>query len=177
MGNFAAPGANMPLRGTSNVSANFEASDVTTSMSESSELATEHPAVVATAGMHADFMEAYNAHTSREDVGTLAEKYAILCDSYLAKVIKVTQSIGYCKDEPEWMEAIACQTLLTEERDTWKLMGALLRDRLKADEFMEQRGDSTIFVDGSREGSDREIVKAFMARDSFVRQAQLVVDW
>ncbi|KAL3175118.1 hypothetical protein MRX96_040512 [Rhipicephalus microplus] len=72
---------------------------------------------------------------------------------------------------------MACRTLLTEERNTWKLTGALLRDRLKADEFIEERGDSTMFVDRSREGSDKEIVEALMARDSFTRQAQLVVDW
>ncbi|KAH7955228.1 hypothetical protein HPB51_028174 [Rhipicephalus microplus] len=34
-----------------------------------------------------------------------------------------------------------------------------------------------MFVDGSREGSDRKIVEALMARDCFTRQAQLVVDW
>ncbi|KAL3224188.1 hypothetical protein MRX96_026768 [Rhipicephalus microplus] len=156
MANFAAPGANRPLRGTSNVSADFEAADVTTSICASSELATEHPAVVATAGMHTEFMEAYNAYTSGEDVVTLAEKYASLCESYLAKVIEVTESIGYCKDEPAWMEAMACRTLLTEERNTWKLTGALLCDRLKADEFMEERGHNTMFVDGYREDSDRE---------------------
>ncbi|KAL3224179.1 hypothetical protein MRX96_026760 [Rhipicephalus microplus] len=72
---------------------------------------------------------------------------------------------------------MACQTLLTEERNTWKLTGAFLRDHLKADKFMEERGHNTMFVDGSREGSDRKIVEALMARDSFTRQAQLVVDW
>ncbi|XP_075741240.1 nuclear pore complex protein Nup107-like [Rhipicephalus microplus] len=127
--------------------------------------------------MHTEFMEAYNAYTSGEDVVTLAEKYASLCESYLAKVIEVTESIGYCKDVPAWMEAIACRTLLTEERNTWKLTGALLCDRLNADEFMEERGHNTMFVDGYREDSDREIVEALMARDSFVGQAQLVVDW
>ncbi|KAL3224167.1 hypothetical protein MRX96_026748 [Rhipicephalus microplus] len=177
MEDFATPGGSRPLRGTGNVSANFEAANVATSVSASSELAIEHPAVVATAGMHTDYMEAYKAHSSSEDVATLVEKYASLCDSYLAKVIDVTESLVYHKDEPAWMEAIACRTLLTEERNTWKLTGALLRDRLKADKFMEERGYSTMFVDGPREGSDREIVEALMAKDSFVRQAQLVVDW
>ncbi|KAL3224176.1 hypothetical protein MRX96_026757 [Rhipicephalus microplus] len=66
---------------------------------------------------------------------------------------------------------------LTEKQDPWKLTGALLHDRLKADEFMEERGNRTMFVDGSREGSDRKIVEALMARDCFTCQAQLVVDW
>ncbi|KAL3224171.1 hypothetical protein MRX96_026752 [Rhipicephalus microplus] len=112
---FATPGGSRPLRGTSNVSTNFEAANVATSISASSELATEHPAVVPTAGMHTDFMEAYKAHSSSEDVATLVEKHASLCDSYLAKVIEVTESIVYRKDEPAWIEVMACRTLLTEE--------------------------------------------------------------
>ncbi|XP_075741226.1 nuclear pore complex protein Nup107-like [Rhipicephalus microplus] len=91
--------------------------------------------------------------------------------------MKVTESLVSRNATPERIEAIACQTLLTEERDTWKLTGALLRDRLKANEFMEERGNRTMFVDRSREGSDRKIVEALMAKDSFTRQAQLVVDW
>ncbi|XP_075732751.1 nuclear pore complex protein Nup107-like [Rhipicephalus microplus] len=176
MADFAAPGASRPLRGPGNVSANFEAADVT-AFNAPLMLVTEHPTAVATAGIYADFMEAYNAHTSSEDVVTLVEKYASLCDSYLAEVMKVTESLVSRKAERAWVEAMACQTLLTEERNTWKLTGALLRDHLKADEFMEERGHNTMFVEASREGSDREIVEALMARDSFTRQAQLVVEW
>ncbi|KAL3175121.1 hypothetical protein MRX96_040515 [Rhipicephalus microplus] len=176
MADFTTPGGRRPLRGTGNVSANLKAADMTT-LSASIVLATENPAAVVTATIYMDFMKAYNAHTSREDVVTLVEKYASLCDSYLAEVMKVTESLVSRKATPAWIEAIACQTLLTDERDTWKLTGALLHDRLKADEFMEERGNRTMFVDGSREGSDRKIVEALMARDSFTRQAQLVVDW
>ncbi|KAL1422868.1 hypothetical protein MTO96_000447 [Rhipicephalus appendiculatus] len=75
------------------------------------------------------------------------------------------------------METMASQTLLTEERNTSKLTGALLRDHLKADEFMEEGSDDTMFVDGTREASDREVVDALMVRDSLARQAQLVIDW
>ncbi|KAL3175125.1 hypothetical protein MRX96_040519 [Rhipicephalus microplus] len=176
MADFTTPGGRTPLRGTGNVSANLEAADMTT-FSAPIVLATENPAAVVTAGIYTDFMIAYNTHTSREDVVTLVEKYASLCDSYLAEVMKATESLVSHKALPAWIEAIACQTLLTEERDTWKLTGALLSDRLKADEFMKERGNRTMFVDGSREGSDRKIVEALMARDSFTRQAQLVVDW
>ncbi|KAH7938626.1 hypothetical protein MRX96_019098 [Rhipicephalus microplus] len=140
-------------------------------------LVTKHPAVIATAGIYADFMEAYKAHTISKDIFKLIDKYASLCDSYLAKVREVTESMISSKDEPVWMEAMACQTLLTEERNTWKLTGALLRDRLKADQFIGESGDNTIFFPGSREVSDKEIVEALIARDSFTRQAILVVDW
>uniref|UniRef100_L7M2T4 Nuclear pore complex protein n=1 Tax=Rhipicephalus pulchellus TaxID=72859 RepID=L7M2T4_RHIPC len=174
IGDFATPGGSRPSRGGGSVSANFEAADMTAF--SASALATEHPAVVATAGIYADFMEAYKAHRSSQDALTLIEKYANLCDSYLAKVRKVTERMVSRKGEQVWMEAMACQTVLTEERNTWKLTGALLRDRFKVDEFMEE-GDDTMFVDGTREASDREIVDALMARDSFARQAQLVVDW
>ncbi|KAL3223958.1 hypothetical protein MRX96_027030 [Rhipicephalus microplus] len=172
---FATPGGSRASRGGGNVSANFEAADMTAF--SASALATEHPAVVATAGIYSDFMEAFQAHRSSQDVLTLIEKYATLCDSYLGKVRKVTERMVSRKGEQVWMEAMACQTLLTEERNTWKLTGALLRDRLKADEIMEEGGDDTMFVDGTREASDREVVDALMARDSFARQAQLVVDW
>lgn len=172
---FATPGGSRASRGGGNVSANFEAADMTAF--SASALATEHPAVVATAGIYSDFMEAFQAHRSSQDVLTLIEKYATLCDSYLGKVRKVTERMVSRKGEQVWMEAMACQTLLTEERNTWKLTGALLRDRLKADEIMEEGGDDTMFVDGTREASDREVVDALMVRDSFARQAQLVVDW
>ncbi|KAH8025832.1 hypothetical protein HPB51_012154 [Rhipicephalus microplus] len=176
MEDFTTPDGRRPLRGTGNVSTNLEAADITT-FSASIVLATENPAAVVTAGIYTDFMKAYNAHTSREDVVTLVEKYASLCDSYLAEVMKVTESLVSRKATPARIEAIACQTFLTEERDTWKLTGALLHDRLKANEFMEERGNRTMFVDRSCEGSDRKIVEALMAKDSFTRQAQLVVDW
>ncbi|KAL3175127.1 hypothetical protein MRX96_040521 [Rhipicephalus microplus] len=69
---------------------------------------------------------------------------------------EVTENIVSRKAEPAWMEVMACQTLLTEERNPWKLTGALLRDHLKADEFMEERGHNTMFVEASREGSERQ---------------------
>ncbi|KAL1433228.1 hypothetical protein MTO96_012813 [Rhipicephalus appendiculatus] len=175
MGDFATPGGSDPSRRGGNVSANLELADMTAF--SASPLPTEHPAVVATAGIYTDFMEAYKAHRSSQDAITLIEKYVNLCDSYLAKVRKVTESMVSRKGEQVWIEAMACQTLLAEERNTWMLTGALLRDRLKAGEFMEQSSDDTIFVDRTREASDREVVDALMARDSFARQAQLVVDW
>ncbi|KAL1468165.1 hypothetical protein MTO96_025624 [Rhipicephalus appendiculatus] len=75
------------------------------------------------------------------------------------------------------METMAYQTLLTEERNTWKRKDALLHDRLKADEVMEEGGDDTMFVDRNPEASDREVVDALIARDSFAHQAQKVVNW
>ncbi|KAL3242743.1 hypothetical protein MRX96_002510 [Rhipicephalus microplus] len=72
---------------------------------------------------------------------------------------------------------MTCQALLTDELNAWELTGALLCGRLKANDLMEEGDDNTIFVDGSREASDREIVESLMTRDSFTRQAQLVVDW
>ncbi|KAL3224178.1 hypothetical protein MRX96_026759 [Rhipicephalus microplus] len=86
MADFAAPDANRSLRGTGNVSANFDAADMTAS-NASLMLVTEHPTAFATAGIYTDFMEAYNAHTSSKEVVTLVEKYASLCDSYLAEVM------------------------------------------------------------------------------------------
>lgn len=171
---FATPGGRSSRAG--NVSANFEAADLTAF--SASALATEHPAVVATAGIYSDFMEAYKAHQSSQDVLVLLEKYENLCDNYLAKVRKVTERMVSRKGESVWTEAMVCQTLLTEERNTWKLTGALLRDRLKANQCMEEASDDdAMLVDGTREASDKEVVDALMARDTFVRQAQLVVDW
>ncbi|KAL3224173.1 hypothetical protein MRX96_026754 [Rhipicephalus microplus] len=92
MADFTTPGGRRALRGTGNVSANLKAADMTT-LSASIVLATENPAAVVTATIYMDFMKAYNAHTSREDVVTLVEKYASLCDSYLAEVMKVTESL------------------------------------------------------------------------------------
>ncbi|XP_037270553.2 nuclear pore complex protein Nup107 [Rhipicephalus microplus] len=175
MADFAAPGDSRPSRGTGNVSANFDATDMTAFTA--SVLATEHPAVIATAGLHADFMQAYIVHSTSQDVLTLIEKYASLCEGYLSKVRKVTEILASRKGQPVWMEAITCETLLTIELNTWMLTGSLLRDRLKADELMKEDADTTIFVDGSREASEWEIVEALMARDSFARRAQLVVDW
>lgn len=169
----ATPGGRLSRGG--NVSANFEVADLTAF--SASALATAHPAVVAAAGIYCDFMEAYRTHRSSQDVLVLLEKYASLCDTYIAKVRKVTERMVSRKGEPVWKEAMVCQTLLIEERNTWKLTGALLRDRLKADECMEEGCDDSMLVDGTREASDKEVVDALMARDSFARQAQLVVDW
>lgn len=163
VGRFSRPG---------NVSANFEAADMTAF--SASALATEHPAVAAMAGIYSEFMEAYRAHRGSQEVLTLLEKYETLCDKYLAKVRKVTERMAARKGEPVWDEAMSCLTLLTEERNTWKLTEVLLRDRLKMAERDE--GDDEM-LDGTRESSDKEIVDALMARDAFARQAQLVVDW
>ncbi|KAL3224172.1 hypothetical protein MRX96_026753 [Rhipicephalus microplus] len=176
MEDFTTPDGRRPLPGTDNVSAYLKAAIMTT-FSASIVLATESPAAVVTAGIYMDFMKAYNAHTSRKDVVTVVEKYASLCDSCLAEVMKVTESLVSRKATPARIEAIASQTLLTEKQDPWKLTGALRHNRLKAVEFMEERGKRTMFVVGNREGSDRKIVEALMARDCFTRQATLVVDW
>ncbi|KAL3224170.1 hypothetical protein MRX96_026751 [Rhipicephalus microplus] len=134
MEDFTTPDGRRPLRGTGNVNANFEAADMT-AFHASLMLVIEHPTAVATAGIYTDFMKAYNAHTSSKDVVTLVEKYASLCDSYLNKVMKLTESTVSRKAEPAWLEPMPCQTLLIEEQNTWKLTGALLCDHLKADEL------------------------------------------
>ncbi|KAL1429752.1 hypothetical protein MTO96_015782 [Rhipicephalus appendiculatus] len=71
--------------------------------SSASALATEIPVVVATAGRYSDFMEAYKAHRNSQDVLTLIEQYANLCDSYLDKVRKVTEGMVSRKGE-QFME-------------------------------------------------------------------------
>ncbi|KAH8031169.1 hypothetical protein HPB51_013535 [Rhipicephalus microplus] len=175
MADFATPGSGRTSRDTGNVSANFAAADMTAF--STLVLTTEHPAVIATAGIYANFSEAYKVHNDSQDVLTLIEKYASLCDSYLTKVREVTECIVSRKGEPVWMEAMACHILLTDERNTWKLMSVLLRDRLKAEVLTEEGGNNTILLDRALEASDRIIVEASTARNSFARQVQLVVDW
>ncbi|KAK8770663.1 hypothetical protein V5799_012875 [Amblyomma americanum] len=167
---FTTPSGRLSRPG--NVSANFEAADMTAF--SASALATEHPAVVVMVEIYSEFMEAYRAYRGSQEVLTLLEKYESICDKYLAKVRKVTERMAARKGEPVWNEAMSCLTLLTEERNTWKLTEVLLRDRLKMAESDERDDD---MLDGTRESSDRELVDALMARDAFARQAQLVVDW
>ncbi|KAL3242742.1 hypothetical protein MRX96_002509 [Rhipicephalus microplus] len=79
MADFITPGGSKPSCRTGNVSANFEAADMTAF--STSGLVTEHPALVATAGIQADFNEAYKVHSSKKDVLLVIKKYASLCDS------------------------------------------------------------------------------------------------
>lgn len=150
-----------------NASANLEASDMTAFSAFA--LSTEHPCVAAIVGIYSEFMDAYKAFGSSQDVLELLEKYESVCDEYLTKVKKVTDRMASRKGELAWDEAMACLTLLTEERNTWKLTGVLLRDRLNVT-LDDPMGAAC-------EASDREIVDALMTSDSLVRHAQLVVDW
>lgn len=154
-----------------NASANFEASDMTAF--SACALATEHPVVAAIVGINSEFMDAYKTFGSSQDVLELLEEYESVCDKYLTKVKKVTDRMASRKGERVWDEAMACLTLLTEERNTWKLTGVLLRDRLNVTAGL----DDPVRMDAACEASDKEIVDALMTSDSLVRHAQLVVDW
>lgn len=134
----------------------------------SSALASEHPALAATAGMYADFMEAYRSCQTENTVFSLLDDYEQLCEKYLRRLKKVADHASSKADH-----TIACMKLLTEERDTWQLTKILLRDRLEAEPGVEGMYVDTI----GRQTSDREVVNSLFSRDSVVRRAQMVVDW
>ncbi|CAN7997114.1 unnamed protein product [Ixodes hexagonus] len=163
------------LRRSVNASVNPATGDVTVFTATAS--TSEHPAVVATAGIYAEFMEAYQSYGSEHDILDLLDKYEALCDKYLAKLKKVAERVVTRTGDAVWNETQFCVALLTEERNTWQLTKVLLRDRL---ESIEQPDDDQMIVDGAggfKEASDRQIVDALYTRDAVVRRAQLVVDW
>lgn len=162
------------LRRSVNASANPGADDVTVFTANAT--ASEHPAVVATAGIYAEFMEAYQLYASEHDILDLLDRYKALCDKYLANLRKVAERMVTRMGDVVWNETQYCIFLLTEERNTWQLTKVLLGDRLESSEHSD---DEEMVVDGAsgKETSDRQIVEALYARDSLIRRAQLVVDW
>ncbi|XP_002399855.3 nuclear pore complex protein Nup107 [Ixodes scapularis] len=163
------------LRRSVNASANPGATDVT--LFTAAALGSEHPAVSATAGIYAEFMEAYHSYASEHDILDLLDKYEALCEKYLAKLKKVAERMLSRTGDAVWQETQSCLTLLTEERNTWQLTKVLLRDQLESVEQLDDEEQMTVDGVGGKETSDRQIVDALYAKDALIRRAQLVVDW
>ncbi|XP_064456145.1 nuclear pore complex protein Nup107-like [Ornithodoros turicata] len=143
------------------------AQDVDVTQFTGATLASEHPAVAATAGIYADFMEAYRSCPNDSPVDLL-DNYERICDTYLRRLQKVADHAP-----SKAGKAVACSKLLSEEKNTWQLTKILMRDRLEAEPDVE-----TMLMDTDvRKTSDKDIVDALFARDSAVRRAQMVVDW
>lgn len=132
------------------------------------------------------FLEARQNHPNLESIFELVNEYEQLCADYLEVMFGTTtinttntfddSSVSTHNRSHYHQTGSALpksmKHVLRRERDTWRLIRILYSDRTK-DEEMESINENIL----EKRLSDRQVIEEFYARDSIVRQMQLVVDW
>lgn len=114
------------------------------------------------------FLEVLQRRSSESEVFETVEDLIETLDEALGGIVKVTgQAAGGGRER----KVLAEESWLTVERDTWKLLFALYKDRLVVQKEELEVDDLPLV------NSERAIVEHLYAANANLREYQLIVDW
>lgn len=119
-----------------------------------------------------EFRDLYVEYSGEHEVFNLLLRYEEACSQgihYLTNIVKKAGSL-----QQKFLKTSKVLRELRAERDTWRLVRILFKDRLESEHIDEE--DALMDTLGKRL-SDKDIVDNFYQKNSFIRQCQLVVDW
>lgn len=153
------------LNGTfdGNVSERFTASNAT--LADNSVYAKLDPSTVKqkTNRLHDFFLEIAQSRTNEAEVFDTVHNMIQACSEIFDDIIR---SGGMTSDGKlfEW---------LNQERNTWKLLYCLYKDRLLNQQGMDDANDDDYFL----YASEKEIIEKLYEKNGNLREYQLIVDW
>lgn len=113
--------------------------------------------------LYSGFLNAFKCHASETEVFDVISELVLVCTEQLEHVFKQIQSGGPKKSTKiEW---------LIEERNVWRLIHCLYKDRLIVQNEQMDADDIPLTH------SEREVVERLYATNSNLREYQLIVDW
>lgn len=112
------------------------------------------------------FLEVLQRRSSEAEVFETVEDLIETLDEALNGIEKVTSQAAVGRER----KILAEESWLNVERDTWKLLFALYKDRLVFQQNMEM--DDLLLIN-----SERTIVEHLYAANANLREYQLIVDW
>ncbi|XP_033126443.1 nuclear pore complex protein Nup107-like isoform X2 [Anneissia japonica] len=131
----------------------------------------DDPGMSATAGLFEDFMKSFRMFSSPTDVFRLVAEYEKLCSEQVTMLNKLVKKAN--PGQNKFSKTVEVLNLLDQEKCTWRLLGSLYQDR---QQYMEDEENMDTGMDILRK-SEQEISNSLFARNSSLRQSQIVVDW
>ncbi|XP_055951945.1 nuclear pore complex protein Nup107-like [Argiope bruennichi] len=120
--------------------------------------------------MFQDFLSFFQSYSGEQEVFDLLLNYEELCCTNFAAVSKLLMKSN--STDVNFSKLSSKLSSLQMERDTWRLLRILFRDRLDAE--FEDEGDMLMSTVGKM--TDRQIVENLYQRNAYIRQCQLIVD-
>ncbi|XP_070540867.1 nuclear pore complex protein Nup107-like [Ptychodera flava] len=133
----------------------------------------DDPGIAATAGLFEEFLECYRRHPSSNQVFELVSEYEKTCSEQILLLERLVKKSTPGQNKFSRTQEIL--NILTQERNTWRLLGSLYQDRLQSAESMEDDNFITETLD--KDLSEKQVVESLFVRDSYTRQNQVVIDW
>ncbi|XP_071946687.1 nuclear pore complex protein Nup107-like [Antedon mediterranea] len=130
----------------------------------------DDPGMSATAGLFEDFMKSFRVFSSPTDVFRLVAEYEKLCSEQVTMLNKLVKKAN--PGQNKFSKTVEVLNLLEQEKCTWRLLGSLYQDRQSAED--EETMDTGMDMERK---SEQEISNSLFARNSSLRQSQIVVDW
>ncbi|CAL1282614.1 unnamed protein product [Larinioides sclopetarius] len=120
--------------------------------------------------MYQDFLSFFQSYSGEQEAFDLLLNYEELCCNNFATVSKLLLKIN--STDMNFMKISSKLSSLQMERDTWRFLRILFKDRLDT-EFGDE-GDMLMATVGRM--SDKQIVDNLYKRNAYIRQCQLIVD-
>ncbi|XP_059153003.1 nuclear pore complex protein Nup107-like [Physella acuta] len=142
-------------------------------------IADEDPGKKASTGMYGAFKEILKQLTSPHQVMDLLTEYESYCAEQVSCLKHLSRSVT--RNQPKFKRTMDTFELLQHEKNTWKLIRSLYKDRLET-EAREESFDMSDSEDTSSKAvvwslSENNIANRLFEKDALVRQSQLVIDW
>nr|XP_006815564.1 PREDICTED: nuclear pore complex protein Nup107-like [Saccoglossus kowalevskii] len=139
----------------------------------SSLLMEDDPGTAATTCLFHEFLDSFRGHPSANEVFDLVSDYEKICADQIVLLEKLIRKST--PGQNKFSRTQEVQNMLTQERNTWRLLGGLYQDRLQTDDDMDD--DTLITDDLSKRLSEKQIMDSLFTKDSYTRQNQVVIDW
>ncbi|XP_055586124.1 nuclear pore complex protein Nup107 isoform X2 [Uranotaenia lowii] len=120
-----------------------------------------------TEGLFVGFLEVLQRRSSEAEVFETVEDLIETLDEALAGIEKITTHAAFGRER----KIVAEESWLNVERDTWKLLFALYKDRLVVQKDDLELDDLPLV------NSERAVVEHLYAANANLREYQLIVDW
>ncbi|KAH9523616.1 hypothetical protein Btru_040460 [Bulinus truncatus] len=157
----------------------IDLTDVTLSTMLSS--SDEDPSKKATQDLYNEFKTSLKQRPALHQVLDLVSDYESACAKQVSKIQQISKCL--VRNQPKLKKTYSTGEQLRLEKNTWKLVYSLYKDRLETDAGREafddmEDGETDIFKKTVLWGlSEQNISDHLFKKDAFVRQSQLVVDW
>ncbi|XP_035222943.1 nuclear pore complex protein Nup107-like isoform X2 [Stegodyphus dumicola] len=122
--------------------------------------------------LYEEFLDFFLSYAGEHEIFNLLLNYEELCCKGIEKLQEIL--VKRTSVETKLQKTSCMLRFLQEERNTWRLLRTLFKDRLETE--ITEEGDITMYPLGKKI-SDKQIVENIYQKDSYIRQSQLIVDW
>ncbi|CAL1538779.1 unnamed protein product [Lymnaea stagnalis] len=146
-------------------------------------IAEDDPGKKASEGLYSAFKESLKDHPTPQQIFELLTDYESHCSKNLLKIQHLSR--GVTRNQPKYvLLTMNTHEVLQHEKNTWKLVNSLYKDRLDTEAREDNLGlddeDDDLQLSTKTSVwalSEKNIANHLFEKESLVRQSQLVIDW